>query len=114
MNWYRLNTPAVKGYKVYYPNGADIQQKIEALSGMLDYWNDYCNDNWLNYNKNDLYCPENKVKRLLDDAGSFLLRCNSDGFVLSDYKENQIRERECSLDELNERQRQIDDGYDIY
>ncbi len=114
MNWYKINTPAVKGYKVYYPNGASMAQKLQALHPMLDFWQEYCERNWLSENHENPWCPENKVKKLLDDAGSFLLRCNSGGFVLSDYKEKRIAEMECSLDELLEKQWQIDDGYDIY
>lgn len=102
MNWYIINTPQCKKYKVYYSNQATVQDKIQSLTPVQGKWQSYIENGWLSENHEDYYCTENNIKRLLDSCADMLLRGAGARDVISDYKEKQIREHEVSLDELME------------
>ena len=81
------------GYKVYIPNGTsavfslhDGQTWEEVVNEyLIPSWLDYCNNNWLSVNHENMYCGERKVKSFLNQCG-YLLGLSSPGSIESEYK----------------------------
>lgn len=55
------------------PNGVRLpvyytasQDKMALVMGQLSDWEDFCNQNWLSDNHEDINCSENRVKAFLN------------------------------------------------
>ena len=90
------------GYKILEPSGkatvvvvADKAHATERTRELLERWGDYCNRNWLN-DSDDVFSPEQKVKRFLDSLGYFLLLGNMQG-IETDYKRVMHAKREIPV-----------------
>lgn len=113
MNWYLLNTPQSKRYKLYYPNNATVQDKMQSLTPVQGKWQDYIESGWLSENHEDYDCTENKIKRLLSSCADMLLRGAGARDVISSYKQKQIWEHEVSLDAMIEDEYRNEDMLDM-
>lgn len=62
-----------------------------------DHWSRYIDNNWLNYRRNDMFCPELKIKWLLDGCGNYWLDGHTtNSGIISSYKELKIGNNEIS------------------
>lgn len=61
--------------QVYYPNNSNPKKRTFMIQReVLDDWEDYCNDNWITFDSGGYgYTPEDKVKKMLDNAATYLL-----------------------------------------
>lgn len=90
---FRIPLPSGSGYIIFASDGQDRGELIQTL--ILDYWGDYIERNWLSFgDENSHNNGENRVKRLLDACGYFMLAQDSTKGIVSQYmdKANAIRE----------------------
>ena len=86
-------------YNVLLPSGDvvkmfdyDENKRNEAiLKYVLNHWIKYIEHNWLYYKEGDHYCPEQKIKRMMEGCAMYVLKGNTEGAnILSNYKDNQV------------------------
>lgn len=90
------------GCRIIEPNGkvcvikAETREQIpERVQAVLEKWEKYCDQNWLN-ESGDVYAPALKAKRLLDSLAYFLLSGNTQG-IETDYKHVMHSKREIPV-----------------
>lgn len=65
---------------------------------MYSQWSRYIENNWLNYSRGNLYCPEMKIKRMLDICGNYFLFDHTRGAgILTACKDMSIGKNEIPL-----------------
>lgn len=93
-------------YNILLPSGDvtrmfdydDTDRNEAIMKYVLNHWIKYIEGNWLNYKDGDHYCPEQKIKRMMEGCALYLLRGNSEGAnVLSDYKTKRVSNTEIPV-----------------
>lgn len=92
---YLITLPNGTKHFQVYDRDTDRCQTVQEI--VIDHWESYCNHNWLNYKRDDNFCPEMKVKWLLNGCGNYLLDRTGCDDVLSDYRSKKIKNTEIPM-----------------
>ena len=95
---FNIPLPTGNTYTVYASDGQDRSELVQRL--ILDYWADYIDNNWLQ-GDGERDSGEQRVKRLLDSCGYFILRGDAEN-VLSEYKTEANKVREIPVSSCQE------------